>query len=345
MAWTLGLCGFGARAAARDRLIVTAATPAYDTVNLPDASGSSTAMGATGLHYRRPWYDDAAGTPNEPSTGAVGFHARLLTSTNGADNDSRVVGIARDGDEYVAVSTEPLTNRVTLRIAGVVRATAERAAVRMGVFERLLVVTTGADAGDTVHVWLDGDLSTPVVTYTLSSDDATALGAIGSPNEFLGHCSDAGTDLHDDLVAFDPADPGFPGLSFLAACSIAEQLVTGDGPDPAWDGDWTDIAERPADDETAIRADAIAAESTFSKAPIGHDNVLAVQVLARVTRVGAAAGEHLTVGLVAGDEVDAQLVPAPEDGDVLGLFQTAPAGTAWTPDAFDASRVLFRSET
>lgn len=341
---TLGSRGFECRNTTRDRLIVTSGSFTYETTNLPPNSQSGTTLAGQNSTFRAPWYDGVGGQ-NEPSAEQVWFHARYYTILNNANNDGLRIGIGRDGTEYISISTEDSTNRITIRVAGTVRATSASAALSLSTWARFHVHITGDDAGDQVLVYMDGDLATPVVSYTLIGADATALSSVGLPNEFLVTMKlDSGSRI-DDLIAWDPLDAGFPGINYFASCGIAGIVFTGDGAETDWSGSYTDIDERPASDADKIVAANVGDESSFTKPAISADNVFSVQVFARVTRTGTGAGSNLKVKINDGTDFDEVTVAAPGDGDISVIFDTAPDGLAWSPVKYDATRVAFVAET
>jgi hypothetical protein len=341
MPFVLGMTGFEARATARDRLTVVSGTASYDTSNLPPDSPSATSF--SGVSFRAPWYNDPAAALFVPSTDEFWFHGRYRSNGNTVFNSTIRLGVGTSGSEYIVLSTENSTLKLTLRVAGAVVATATSAAMSIGTFERLHVHVTGALAGDQVLVYMDGDLSTPVLSYTLVGGDATALGTLGLPNEFSAAVRSG--DQIDDLVAFDPAAVGFPGIEHFISCGIKGQVVTGDGAEADWSGSYADIDERPASDTDKITAAAVGDESSFTKPAIGEPNVFAVKVMARVTRTGTTAGSNLTTKINDGAVSDEVTMAAPGDGDVQYIFDTAADGGAWSPMKYDATRIAFIAAT
>lgn len=345
MSYVLGGRGFSCRDASRDRLTVLVGFVTYDTSNLPPESLSSTSAGGSSLTFRAPWYNDVTAGQFEPSGEQVWFHARIYTTLNNANNGNMRVGLGRNGTEYVSVSAEASTNKLTIRVAGTVRATAASAALSLSTWARIHVQITGDDAGDQIHVYTDGDLSTPVVSYTLIGADATALSGVGKPNEFLCATKAAAAERFDDLIAWDPLDPAFPGIEYFAACSLGDVVPTGNGPETGMTGGYTEVDERPASDADKITASAVGQETSLTKAATTAPNVFAVQVYARVTRTGTGAGSNLALKINDGTNDDEVIVPAPGDGDVSHIFEAAPDGLAWSPVKYNATRIAFRSVT
>lgn len=345
MPTTLGMRGFEYRAAADDRLINLANTPTYDTSNLPGDSDSETSAGGSAWSFRAPWYI-SSGTA-EPSTDEYWFHARVYTNTNSATgNDGLVVGTGRNDVEHVAISAEDSTNKITIRVNGTVRATAVSAALSLATWARFHVHVGGDDAGDVISVYMDGNLTTPVVSYTLIGADATALSAVGLPNEF--RCtikSGDGAGRLDDLIAWDPTHANFDSIDKFGEASIAPRQATTTNPANDWSGSAADIDERPNSDAEKITAITVGDIAAFGKDVIAADNVYAVQFFARVTRTGTDAGSN--IGLFFDDGVDnvSVTIAAPVDGRVSHLFDTAPDGSPWSPTSFDDSEFGFEAIT
>lgn len=346
MPFVMGCCGFGGRSTSRDRITVVSGTPVYDTGVLPPDSASSTSLRGSGIQVRIPWYDDTTSGRNQP-TGQFWFHGRLSDSTNNTANDGLRFGVGRNGTELFTISAEDNTYRWTIRVVGQLRATATSAALSVGNWSRLHLHVSGYAEGDTVRVYADGNISSPVVSYTLTSDDESNLGGAGLyPNEFwfyvpTGH----GACYADDLIAFDPTVAGAPAMARLIEPSVKEMVPTGNGDEQEWGGSYTDIDERPGSDTDKITATSVGQESNFTFGAVGEDNVFAAKLMARVTRTGTDAGSNLLLIEREGGSEDSVQVAAPGDGDVYHLFQTAPDGTDWSPVSFDASRFGFVSVT
>lgn len=341
----LGMFGAGARDTAADRIIVVSGSLNYDTIRLPTASSSSTSIGGNGTVFRVPWVDDATGTPFTPSTNEFWFHYQHLTNTNGTSNDQLRLGVGRNGVELVAVSCEDNTNKLTIVVLGNVVALAADA-FSVSNWKRLHVHVQGYGTGDLIGVYVDGNLTTPVMSYALSSGNAAALASAGKPDEFYVACkSGDSTQRVDDLFAIDPAAVGFPGIEFFASASILEQTPSGNGAENDWSGSFTDIDERPFSDADKRTAGAVGDEFSVVSGAVGQPNVFAVKVAARVTRTGTVAGT--TLGLRVRDGTDTQeiQVPAPGAGHVQAIFDVAPDGFAWSPTKRDATRFGFLART
>lgn len=341
----MGVLGFGERNLDRNRITLLGGGLSYETVTLPSGSPSTTALTGSGS-WRRPWFDDETAGAFSPSGAEFWFHLRFKPGVNNTGNDTRVLGVGRNGTEYISISSEDTTNKVTIRIAGTLRATATSAAFSLSIYERIHVHVGGASTGDVVDVYANGDLSAPIVTYTLVGADQTALAAIGGlPNEWRFTHNSTTNDNVDDLWCLDPNDPDAIGIQFLIGSGVKEVLVDGDGPEADWLGTFADIDERPCVDADKITAGSVGDESSFTKPAIGEDNVFCFRFGARVTRSGTVAGSNLTLGILAGADTDGATVPAPGDGDVETTYQVGADGLPWSATSYDATRVAFRAET
>ncbi len=345
MPYVLGMVGFEAGNSTRDFLVNLANTPTYTTLVLPTNSESARAAGANGWQFRAPWHDHVNSTQFVPTGDELWIHAQYYTNTNSGANDGLRIGIGNTGTEYISVSAEDTTNKITIRVAGNVRATASVAAFSLGTWARLHIHIGGNQTGDIIRVYLNGDLSTPVVSYTLIAADQTNLGTVGTPNEFLCTCKAGSNEWLDDLIAFDAQHVDFTNIAFFGEASIKPQIfnVTRAGAD--WSGSHADIDEIPASDTDKITAAAVDDVIALGKAAIGSDNVYAYKVMARITRTGTDAGSNLTIKLVEGVDETTALVPAPTDGDKFWIATDAADGNPLSAAAWDASDIHFVATT
>lgn len=343
----LGMFGAEAKSSARDRITIITGSVTYETSSLPGNSSSAVLLSLDGGTpvIRIPWYDDVNVTKFEPSGAQAWYHFRFKSSVNSSSNDGARLGLGRNGTEYISISFEDSTNKLTVRVAGTLRATATSAAISSNVWARIHVHIGGVTAGSVINVYMDGLLSTPVLSYTLIAADATNLSGIGKPNEFYFAGKPGAGDKIDDLVAWDPLDAGFVGTSFIGEVSIKPKVFNADGSLSDWSGSYADIDELPASDTDKITAAAVGDASSFTKTAIAEDNVYAVKVLARVTRTGTDAGSNITIGVDDGVDNQSATMAAPADGDVWHIFQTGPDLNPWSPASFDASEIVFTAAT
>lgn len=353
MGTIVGMRGFGCRNTSRDRLVILSGTPTYITTGLASGTFSTSALqqGTAASDLRAPFYNDATGTPYTTTNGEAWFHVRYRTALVAATNmTSLYLGLGFNGSKMVGVSCENTTGKMTLVIASTVRATAASFAYSVGVWERIHIHVGGLTTGSVINVYANGNLSTPVLSYTLIAGDETNLSAISSVfNEFRisGKGGSPSNEAYDCMACYDPSGSGgsVANIQQLAELSIAEQVFTGDGAEQDWTGSYTDIDERPNSDTDKLTATATNDESSFTKDAIGADNVFAVQVMARVRRTDSSTGVNLTLKTNDGTNSETKVVSAPGDGDAMHVFQRAPDGNAWTPDLYDPVRIAFIATT
>lgn len=349
MPFILGICGFEAQNTTRDRITISAGSPLYSTTNLPSGTGSLAAIRGSSISIRVPWYDDGNAGVFEPSGDEFWFHGRYYNNnSSNASNDALRLGVGSSGTEFITVSSEDNTNLITIRVAGVVRATASLAVWSLATWHRVHIHVEGTSSGDDVHVYLNGNLSSPVVSYTLTGTDASNLAAVGTgkPNQFYFVAMPNGSESVDDLVAWDPTDPAARPVAQMLELYLDTRRPTGNGAEQDWTGGYTAIDEVPNSDADKITSTAVDDYSTFTFAASSADNVIAVKVLARVTRTGTDAGANIGLLAINGAGTSEEgAIPAPGDGDVTVVFQQGPGTTDWTTTDFNATRFGVRSRT
>lgn len=337
----LGTVGFEAQSTARDRLSVAAGAVVY-AVDVPPGGSARSATGD--FTATRPWLNNTAG-PLEPTGNVTWLEFHFKKGVNDINNSNTAIGTQRNGTEQVTFSMEPSGLRAALRINGFTVATAAANALSLGAWERVIMkIDTDAATYGTVDIYLNGDLSSAVLSYVMIIMDYFGLG--GKPNGWWFRLADA-SDHVDDCIAMDPAGGGtlVSELDLLQA-SVKPQVFTGNGLDTGWTGSYTDIDELPANDSDNINTTATDTRSSFTKPAIAEDRVLGVQLMARVTRTGAAAGVNMEVYEKQGGlDTDSGIQAAPGDGDVQAIFDTQRDGSLWTASAYDAHEFGFVSRT
>lgn len=338
--------------AARGRLVnVTNSVTAFDRSGSPPAGSPTTyayrGNAASISKTRWPWYKDDTSTFYEaPDTGYAWAYA-YEKGANSTNNDLTYFGVARStSSDIIAVSTQDTTQLVTLRIGGVVVATAASAVLALTTWARVLVHVTAVSAGSYIYVYVD-TLATPAIAYQLTAGNVTTIQAFGLPNEFLWNTQVQG-DYIDDVVIIDPNDAtGLVDLPTLMGSAIRGRTVTADGTYSGWTGTFADIDDIPANDTDYINATAVDQHSSFLKDPIvaDADALLAVKIYARVVKPDATAGDNLEIELDDGVNQTSVTVPAPASGDVSPHFETDPAGSDWTTNEYDACEIGFYSRT
>lgn len=336
----LGMTAFSAKDDDRNGLIILEGPVAYDT-DVPSDSAANTSLEVQSNEFRRPFYSgEKAAAFREPVGTEYWFHYRVKTTSNNTNNDNAYYGVGRASAEVMGFSSEDNTHLFIIVVAGTNRATAVSGAISVGNWERVHVHVAGHLEGDVISLYQDGDLATPVVTYTLTAGDETALGVAGKPNEFRCEGPNVGNSIITDLFCIDPAD-GVGGAvntpANFAECSIEPRTVTGDGFYTDWSGTFADIDEVPASDADFIATSTVDDVSTFTKAATTQDKVLFVQSLWRITRTGTDAGSQVQIRLrdSGGTNLDETITAAPGDGDVIQPHDVGPTGD-WNPTRFNA---------
>jgi hypothetical protein len=332
-----------------DRIITLGGGFTRFSTALPDGSPSLQALAVTSTDVGSvPWHNDAAGTRNEPGTsGAFWLHDQVRIASNSTSNDQTRHGTSSDDAEYITLSWEDSTTNITLRVAGVVRATSSYA-TGIADYTRCMVEVTGVTlTSHTITVYVNGDLTTPIITYTLVAGDVSALAAVGSGLANGFYVRSGNTMYVDDMWAMDHLDGvGATDPTLYRDSGIRGQVPTGDGAPLNWTasgggaGSYTDIDFVTGSDY--ISATAAATESQFSHTAVASnvERVGAVKVMAHVTQSDVSAGTQIGIGF------DDGVAPAQKDslvpgaGYVTNVFDEQPGGGAWTPADYDASDLI-----
>lgn len=295
-----------------------------------------------------PWWDDSTTpiTRNEPSDagGAFWFHGQAKLTNNNTANDATGWGVSSDDAEYIMLSWEDNTSNVTLRIAGVVRATSGYAS-GIAAYTRYMVEVSGFDAADTVKVYVNGDLTTPIITYALIAADAVSLAAVGTGKANGFYVVGRNGPLLDDLWAMDHLDGvGATDPALYRDSGIRGQVGTGDGTPVNWTpstGGTTFDDLDSLTDADFISTGAVGTIAEVSKGAVAGsaERIGAVKVYANVTQSDASAGASIGLGFddgVAPVQKDS-LVPA--TGYVTNVYDAAPGAVDWTPAIYDAADI------
>lgn len=343
MARILGMCGFEGQEIAYDGMVRTsgsAPVPLYPTT-LPVASKSARSFNISNAGYSRLWHDGATitGTPREPTSGRYAFGFQWYPGGNTTSNDQCIIGVGIDGLESVTLSRQDTTGYLTLRVGGAVVVTSTTP-LTVTEFNRVIVDVVQASS---VKVYLDGDLSVPIINHTLGS-------ALSAPNGFIFAGPSTPANYIDDMwaVEVEGSDPANILRRYISV-SIEPITLTGAGPDAEWGdglggtGLYSAIDERPPSDIDLIDATDVDLVSTFTHDSVSDDLLYAVQWMMRVTRSGTDGGENLHVRMDNGaDTVDLPLAgaaAAPGDGNVIIMGDLDPESNDWTPARLTATRV------
>jgi hypothetical protein len=209
-------------------------------------------------------------------------------------------------------------------------------------------VTMHATTGE-VEVFMNGNLTTPVVTFTGNTDPTAATDADG----FYGGI-DRNGDYIANFVCLDATDAtGIVDTAVLKRVGITNLAPTGDGNYTAWTPDsggtgYTQIDEAPPSDADYVEATATAQRTTFTFPASGIDgNLLAARWCSRVTRSGSDAGVNLQVSRrYDSTDYDDATVAAPLSGYVFQTWDQRPDGADdWTAAILDGTEFGMESIT
>lgn len=337
----LGMNGFEGRDGDLDGLITVSGNTQY-TTTVPTGGSQRSLQLQLDIH-RMPWFSGEINTAtyNEPSGSEYWFHYHQLWISNANNNDAIILGVSRGGSEVITYSHEDTTGEPTIRVAGVVRATASGATPSSGNWVRYHIHVEGHATGDTISLYADGVLTTPILTYTLIGADETSLAAIGKPNEFYAEGSTASSTHIDNVFALDPNDGVAPtNINLLTDAHIEPSTLNADSATYTdWSGSYTDIDEVPPNDTDFISSTTVNEVSTFGHTTVSNPLVLFAQTKWRVTRTGTVAGSNMQIRKASistpATFADESSHVAPGDGNVLAQHHTAPDGSSWSKTLFD----------
>ena len=327
-----------------DGLIVTGGGVGEQNFGTP--AGSASTVRAIFLNMlgpcHQPWVsgEQAGGTPNTASGTVYWWHMYLQWS------NFNTLGYAGSGigvTEGVTLSTGA-GGTVQLRVGGLDRGAESAAVLSLSAWHRFHVKIDHQTGGD-VEVYLDGDLTTPIITYTLIAADITNLTGKGSG--FWWQADGVTAVYCDDCFSLDPADAiGVTDIELLANASVQGISITGNGNYQQWNGDYTDIDEIPASDVDYIDVASIDQAATYAVENASQAAVHFVQSKWRMTRTGSSAGVQAQVRIRNGaTDKDETITAAPGSGNIIQHHHTAPDGSAWNKTKFDASEFGMVSRT
>lgn len=333
----MGMNGFEAQRLEDDGLIYISGvgSPLYNTA-VPVGSSSLRSLRTNQQVLVQPWIsgEQAGGTRIEPSGAEYWFHFEWQPSSSSSNNNR--IGVSRNQTQVITISKAATTNFVQIYVANVLRATGT-VPFAINRFNRVHVFVNQV-AGGNVEVYFEGDLVTPVLTYTLVAGDIAALP--GKPDEFYMDFGRSGIGYLDDVFAMDPNDGVAPtNINNLANASVEPSLIDGNGFYTAWTGDFTDIDEVPANDGDFIEATAINQASTFDCTDTARDNVFFVQTKWRMGRTGTTAGVNVQIRQRLGaTDLDETITTAPGSGNVIQHHNTDATGATWSVAGFNGSQ-------
>lgn len=212
-------------------------------------------------------------------------------------------------------------------------------------WNRLHMHIEGLADGDTIRLYKEGDLATPVVQYSLTSSDVSGWPATLSHVRL--HTSNQ---VHvDDLWLMDPTDA--TGVTDpQETLSFSVELLTADanGADFTFaTGSFSDIDEVPFSLADKITADAVGqiADLSFTNASTAQV-VGAVKVTQRTQRSGTTAGSQAEVSIDDGANNNAiETVSVPGDGYIRTYISEAADGTSLEVDKLNASTIQIKTVT
>lgn len=338
MAITLGINGFEFQNAGLDGIeIISGGVLSYNA-GVPDNSRSTRSLATNGATLFMKWNNGATATAAANSPGAeryvFGFQGRV--PSNDANNDALRIGVSDGVDEIVTLSRENATGYTTLRVNGAVVVTSAHI-WETNVFERFIV---DVNPGVYVRVYVDGDLSTPIIDHTL-------VASMDPPTGFYVASAAAHVSRVDDMWAIE-VESGDPSNILRRYISVSVGLAVPNAAGTYTDGTGgvaADLAEVPPNDATGVEFALPDEASTYGFSVTNLDPILlATKVAARVTRSGTDAGEECQIRLVqGGDELDlpAAQTAAPGDGHVILVSDVDGAGAPWTLANFTSGEIGF----
>jgi hypothetical protein len=205
----------------------------------------------------------------------------------------------------------------------------------------------GTANGDVIRVYKDGNLSSAVLTYTLTAGNVTTLSGLGTgkPNAFYGSAASQQY-IIDDMIAYDPAGTGSassinllinPGVKpFAPSSTPSSSGVT---------GTHTNIDEVPPSDSDKVIFSAVGSKIELDHADAGYPLVLFVQILTRIQRTGTVAGANMKFKTKDGVSVESKSQAAPGDGYTLTPFNLHPDGSGWSESNFNSMTFELEAET
>ena len=202
----------------------------------------------------------------------------------------------------------------------------------------------GLAAGSVIRLYINGDLTAPVVQYTLTSGDVA-----GFPASF-GHVAfRLKKSLLDDLWVMDPNDAtGITDPQETLSFSVELLTAVSDGADFTFaSGSFSDIDEIPFSLADKITADAVGqiADLSFDSASAAQV-IGAVKVTQRTQRSGTTAGSQAEISIDDGSNNNAiETVTVPGDGYIRTYIADSADGTAIEVSKLNSSTIQIKTVT
>ena len=339
-----------AAAVLMDKISTLGGTITHSDTVLPTGSPSQACLVLTINDVASmPWWNDSGSSRNEPA-GTYWVHMQVRNAGNGGGNDNTRYGTGSDDTEFIVLSTEDSTNNLTLRVGGVVRVTSGFAPPITS-FTRYMVefAFTGGTptAGDTIKVYKDGIITAgaEVISYTLTSGDATTLAGIGSGKANGFFARSGNTQYLDDMWAMDTSvATGATDPAQFKDGGLRGAVATGDGSPTNWTlstGTDSYAVIDVVTDADYLQANATAVETRVTKDNIAlqAERVGAVKVYANVTQSDVTAGTQIGLGFTDGVTTTQKDSLVPGAGYVSNIYDERSAGVDWTPANYDGANI------
>lgn len=326
------ICGFEYRSQADDGWINLGSNTGSYSTNTPTSSNGDRSL--------------------DRSTGGLGVYTLPLTSGIteswiGAQilldttSSSCVFGLG-DGTSTEYLTAGIVSGDWVIQINGTTAASSAGAGLAQ--WHRCHLHVGAVTAGSVVTLYQDGDLSSPVVQYTLTGPDVS-----GWPGSFSDVLFIMSRSQIDDIWAMDPNDAtGTTDPEETLSFSIELLTADSDGPDFTFaTGSFSDVDEIPFNLADKITADAVGqiADLSFTNATTAQV-IGAIKVTQRTQRSGTTAGSQAEISIDDGSNNNAiETVTVPGDGYIRTYIADAADGTALEVSKLNASTIQIKTVT
>lgn len=249
---------------------------------------------------------------------------------------SPIIGSTATNREFVGVYSDNTTMRIR------VGASTKTATFSVGVdtWRRIHIHITGRSAGDTVSVYVGGDLTTPVLEHTLDATDAAALSA----GDFDHMYFMAGQSYLDDIYAIDPNDGvGLTNINRAKALSVVLRRPIANGADYTFStGTYADLDETPTNLNDYVEATAVGQVLDLEFEDLDPAQVVgAIEIIYRTQLAASTAGDKFDISIDDGttNNVLHTNVTIPGDAYVRRLLHEAADGGSLEVSKVNASTI------
>jgi hypothetical protein len=314
-----------------DGINVIGGTLTYNTdvpAGRSNATTSRSISGGTNAQWHVPWIDgEQTGTPKTPTGTNYFMMFNVKHSLNNSGNDVTRWGFGRNNLNAITISMVDNTGVITLRVGTSGIVATSTTAIPIATWTRIHIAVDH-QAGGAVNVYMDGDVNTPILTYTLTAGDITNLG--GLPNGFHFRYPSSQVTRICDVFAIDADASGYTDINLFAEAQVSAEVPDGEGTDQQWTGAYTDVNTLPPN-ANEITTNSVDQARTFTVNDSTDDRCYYVQTHAKMTRTGTGAGSNCQIRIRDGATVlDETTTAAPGSGYVIQPHQTAPDGSQWT---------------